>query len=113
MVDESVAVGSSNFNYVKTFLTNYVTQTNDDPSLMSINYYDATFDNSVGYGNSKSTILSAISAKSCRCTGSGNLGNAINNTITKINAGGFSKGLPKILMLLIGSTSLDNVFYAA
>jgi len=113
LVDESAAIGSSNFNYAKTFLTNYVTQTKDDPTLMSINYYDATFDSSIGYGNSQAAILSRISSKTYRGSGSGNLGNAINNTISQINAAGFANGVPKLLVLLVGSSSLDDVYYAS
>jgi hypothetical protein len=94
-------------------LTNYVSQTKDDLGLMSIHYYDATFDSSVGFGSSKASILSAISSKSCRCTGNGNLGNAINNTISRINAAGYSNGIPKLLVILVGSSSLDNVYFAA
>lgn len=80
---------------------------------MSIHYYDSTFESSIGYGNSKSAILSAISSKTCRSSGNANLGNAINNTLAKINAAGYSSGLPKILVILVGSTSLDNVYYAS
>lgn len=113
LVDESSAIGTTNFNYVKTFLTNYVNQTTDDPTLISINYFDAAYDASVGFGSSKSAILSAIPSKTCRCSGNGNLGLAINSTIAKINSRGFSNGVNKILVVLVGSTSSDNVYYSS
>lgn len=80
---------------------------------MSINYFDAAFDASVGFGNSKSAILSAISSKTCRCSGNGNIGSAINNTITRINSAGFSNGMNKILVVFVGTTSSDNVYYSS
>ena len=113
LVDESSAIGSTNFNDVKTFLTNYVTQTTDDPTLISINYFDAAFDTSVSFGSSKSAIISAIASKTCRCSGNGNLGLAINSTIAKINAQGFSNGVNKILVVLVGTTSSDSVYYSS
>mgnify|MGYP002367806657 FL=1 len=113
LVDESSSIGSTNFNYVKTFLTNYVTQTSDDTTIMSIQYYDTAYDPSVTYGNSKASILSAISAKSCHCSTNGNLGNAINTTVAKINALNLPNGVPKIIVALVGSNSNDNVYFAA
>lgn len=80
---------------------------------MSIQYYDTTYDPSVIYGNSKASILSAIFGKSCRCSTSGNLGNAINTTVTKINALNLPNGVPKIIVALVGSNSNDNVYFAS
>jgi hypothetical protein len=80
---------------------------------MSINYYDAAYDASINYGSSKSAILTAISTKSCRCSGNGNLGLAINNTVSRITAAGMANGVNKLLVVLVGSTSSDTVYYSS
>ena len=40
LADESSTIGSSNFNRITAFLTNYASLSKDDPSIMSVNYYD-------------------------------------------------------------------------
>ena len=40
LVDQSATVGASNFANMKAFLNSYVSMTNDDLSMMSIDYYD-------------------------------------------------------------------------
>jgi hypothetical protein len=37
----------------------------------------------------------------------------MNSTIAKINSAGFSNGLNKILVVIVGTTSSDNVYYSS
>jgi len=43
LIDESSGIGSGSFSLALSFLSSYVSQTNDDLSMMSINFFDNTF----------------------------------------------------------------------
>lgn len=49
----------------------------DDPKLMSIHFYDSTFEPYLGYGNTKAQLLSGISSKFYRSNAT-KTGDAIN-----------------------------------
>lgn len=93
-------------------MTNYVMASNDEAKLMSVRFFDLSLDNLVGQNsaNTQGSILSAISGHSCRCSLSTNLGSSLNATVNAINARSLPKGVPKIIVLIVGSTSLDNVY---
>lgn len=112
LVDESGSIGSGPFQYAKDFLTAYVTQTYDDLSIMSIHFFDGSYDPYIDYGNNRATILSMIAAKSYR-SGYTNTGIAINASISKINAANYPNGVPKILVILTDGGSNDPVLQAA
>ncbi len=82
---------------------------------MSINYFDLTLDPSVTQSatTTQASILGVILAKTCRCTSNTNIGSAINSTIASINSANLKRGIPKIIVAIVGSTSLDNVYYSA
>jgi hypothetical protein len=115
LADESATVGAGNFAQITAFLSNFVTHSNDDPALMSVSYYDLNRDPLVAYSsaNTQSSIASAISGKSCRCAGSSNLGSSLNATVASILARNFPSGVNKVVVAVVGSTSLDDVAYAS
>lgn len=90
----------------------YVNETNDDPSLMSINFFSSSYQNYILYGNNKSTILSMLQAKTYPGGGT-NTGSAINATTSIIDWGNFSNGLPKIMVVLTDGGSSDDVLMAS
>ena len=89
--------------------------TNDDPTIMFIGYYDLNLENSVDYStsNTKVNIMSTNLAKTCRCAASSNLGASLNSTIAKIVANNFDSGVSKIIVAVVGTTSLDDVQFAS
>jgi len=52
-------------------------------------------------------------AKTCRCAAQSNLGQSLNSTINNIMAANLPAGVNKIIVALVGTTSLDNVYFAA
>lgn len=112
LVDQSGSIGASNFQYALKFLTTYVNRTNDDLSIMSIHFYDTTYEPYIGYGNNRATILSMINSKPYRSRGT-MTGRAINASIASIASGNYPNGVPKILVILTDGVSYDDVFYAA
>jgi len=40
LADESSTIGSSNFNHITAFLSNYASLSKDEPAIMSVSYYD-------------------------------------------------------------------------
>jgi len=48
-------------------------------------------------------------AKTCRCAAQSNLGQSLNSTINNIMAANLPAGVNKIIVALVGTTSLDNV----
>jgi uncharacterized SAM-binding protein YcdF (DUF218 family) len=52
-------------------------------------------------------------AKTCRCASQSNLGQSLNSTINNIVAANLPAGVNKIIVALVGTTSLDDVYYAA
>lgn len=84
----------------------------DDLSLMSINFYDTTFDPYINFGYTRSQILSMIAAKSYRSAGT-KTGNGINQTVAKILTQNFPNGIPKLMVILTDGVSYDDVSYAA
>lgn len=112
LVDESGSIGASNFKYALDFLTIYVNQTLDDLSIMSINFFDSTFDPYINFGYNRAQILSMIAAKSYRSAGT-KTGNGINQTVAKIMSQNFPNGLPKLLVILTDGGSYDDVVYAS
>ena len=63
--------------------------------------------------NDMTTITTTTNAKTCRCSGNSNLGSSLNATITKIVANNFNTGLGKIIVVLVATTSLDDVQFAS
>ena len=57
--------------------------------------------------------MSTNLAKSCRCAASSNLGVSLNSTISKIVAHNFDSGISKIIVAIVGTTSLDDVQFAS
>jgi uncharacterized protein YegL len=90
----------------------YVNQTNDDPALMSFNFYSTSYQNYLQYGNTKSTILSMLQSKTYP-GGDTNTGLAINATTSMINLRNFPNGLPKIMVVLTDGGSSDDVLMAS
>lgn len=115
LADQSSIIGSSNFNHITSFLNNYVSISKDDPSLLSINYYDLNLQTSVSFnqGNSLVSMMALTLAKTCRCAAQSNLGQSLNSTVNNIIAANFPAGVNKIIVALVGTTSLDDVYYAA
>ena len=112
LVDESGSIGASAFQYAKSFLYTYVNQTYDDLSIMSIHFFDGSFDPYIYYGNNRATILSMIQSKSYRA-GMTQTGLAINASVQLITNARFPNGLPKILVILTDGGSQDVVLNAA
>lgn len=112
LVDQSGSIGAGPFQYAKDFLYAYVNQTYDDLSLMSIHYYDSTFDPSIYYGNNRAAILSMIQAKAYRGLGT-YTGSAINSSVNLINAANYPNGVPKLLVILTDGGSYDSVVQSA
>jgi uncharacterized protein with von Willebrand factor type A (vWA) domain len=112
LVDESGSIGSSAFQNAKSFLYSYVNQTYDDLSIMSIHFYDGSFDPYIYYGNNRAAILSMIQSKSYRA-GTTNTGLAINASVQLIRNANFPNGVPKILVVLTDGESQDAVLNAA
>ena len=109
LIDQSSTVGAANFASITTFLSNYLSTTNDDPSLISVNYYDLNLDQTVPFSasNTLDSIKTITQAHVCRCAGFSNLGVSINATITNIQAQNYSSGVPKLIVAVVGSTSTD------
>lgn len=112
LVDESGSIGSSAFVYAKSFLYAYVNQTYDDLSIMSIHFFDSSFDPYIYYGNNRANMLNMIQAKSYRGGGTAT-GNAINASVALIKQKQFPNGVPKILVILTDGGSYDSVIEAA
>ena len=53
LIDESGSIGNVNFQLAKAFLTKYITNTYDDPALMSVHFFDTTFEPYLDFGKSK------------------------------------------------------------
>ena len=116
LVDETTSVGSGNYALIKQFITNYIAHSQDEPAMTSLSFYDSAVENvvSLSSGNTQATILAALLSHSCRCNNNApNLGAAINTTTNNIIAKGYAKGVPKIIVAIVGSTSVDNVYYAS
>lgn len=77
-------------------------------SIMSIHFYDGTFNPYIDYGRNKTYFLNMIASK-IYGSGSTLTGKAINATIDKIIAGNFKKGLPKIMVVMTDGVSYDSV----
>lgn len=112
LVDESGSIGASAFQYAKSFLYAYVNQTYDDLSIMSIHFFDSTFDPYIYYGNNRATILNMIQSKAYRGAGTAT-GNAINSSVALIKNKNFPNGVPKVLVILTDGGSYDSVIEAA
>jgi hypothetical protein len=112
LVDESSSIGSSSFSSALSFLSSYVSQTNDDLTMMSINFFDSSFESWMGYNNNKTAVLSRIAAKTYRGSGNPATGSAINASVAQINAANFPNGTPKILVVLTSGTSTNDVVQA-
>ena len=108
LVDESGSIGSTAFQYAKTFLYTYVNQTYDDLTIMSINFFDSTYDPYISYGNNRATMLNMIQSKSYRGGGTAT-GLAINASVQAINNANYPNGVPKILVILTDGGSYDSV----
>lgn len=108
LVDESGSIGSSAFQYAKTFLYAYVNQTYDDLSIMSIHFFDSSFDSYISYGSNRATMLNMIQSKAYRGGGTAT-GNGINATVSLIKNAKFPNGVPKILVILTDGGSYDSV----
>ena len=115
LIDQSATVGAGNFAHMTAFLNNYIAMTNDDPAIISISYYDLNLQSSIDYNpaNTKVNIMVTNSAKACRCSGNSNLGASLNSTIAKIQANNFNSGISKIIVAIVGTTSLDDVQFAS
>lgn len=96
-------------------MTNYAIATKDDPTLISINYFDTTIDPvfSLSTSSTQTSLISSIIGHSCRCAFGTNLGVSLNSTINAINAASLPNGVPKIIVVIVGSSSMDNVYYAS
>jgi hypothetical protein len=112
LVDESGSVGSTAFQYAKSFLYAYVNQTYDDLSIMSIHFFDSSFDPYISYGNNRATMLSMIQSKSYRGAGTAT-GLAINSSVQLIKNAQYPNGVPKLLVILTDGGSYDSVIEAA
>ena len=112
LVDESGSIGASNFQYALKFLETYVNRTNDDLSIMSIHFFDSTYEPYIGYGHNRAQILSLIAAKPYRSKGT-YTGVAINASVASIASGHYPNGVPKLLVILTDGGSVDNVYYAS
>jgi uncharacterized protein with von Willebrand factor type A (vWA) domain len=108
LIDESGSIGSGPFQYAKSFLYAYVNQTYDDLSLMSIHFFDSSFEPWVYYGNNRANILNMIQSKVYRGAGTAT-GNAINASVSLIKAANYPNGVPKILVILTDGGSYDSV----
>lgn len=108
LVDESGSIGATGFKLALDFLAMYVNDTNDDLSIMSIHFYDQTYDEYITYGHNKSYLMTKIPIKPYRAKGTFT-GSAINQTIDRILAANFKKGLPKIMVIMTDGASYDSV----
>ena len=84
-----------------------MTKSLDDTTIMSINFYDTTYDPYLGYGNDKNTILSQIQSKSYRAQGT-YTGLAINASVELIKSKNFDNGVPKLLIIMTDGNSYDD-----
>lgn len=84
----------------------------DDLKLTSIHFYDTTFNPHLDFNLSKDQLLTGITSKPYRGGGT-NTGAAMNQTIAKIIAQNYSKGLNKIMVVMTDGKSQDNVLAAA
>lgn len=112
LVDESGSIGSANFQLARDFLTRYINSTMDDPKLTSIHFYDTTFNPHLDFGLTKDQLLNGITSKPYRGGGT-NTGAAMNQTIAKIIAANFTKGVNKIMVVMTDGKAQDNVLAAA
>ena len=78
---------------------------------MSVHFYDSTFDPYIDYGKNKTYFMTNIPLKGYRGGGT-KTGLAMNQTVNKILAGNFKKGLPKIMVVLTDGESYDAVLQA-
>lgn len=112
LIDESGSIGAGPFEYARSFLYTYVNQTYDDLSLMSIHFYDSTFDPWLYYGNNRATLLSGIQSKPYRSGGT-KTGSAINASVAEIKKANYPNGVPKIMVIMTDGVSYDSVKEAA
>lgn len=77
LVDESGSIGAPGFQLALDFLKMYVNQTNDDLSIMSIHFYDNSYDEYINYGHDKAYFMTNIPIKPYRAKGT-LTGSAIN-----------------------------------
>ncbi len=112
MIDESGSIGLSNFNLTINFLEQFITVTNDDPNLISVNFYDAAFDPLVNYNNTKSQLITAIKSKSYRAGGT-YTGKALKSAVDKILTSNLADGINKILIVITDGQSYDQVVTSA
>lgn len=115
LIDESLPIGSTNFAYIKQFITDYMSTSKDDPSLMSLSFYGATTQRIVSQSstNSQVSLLAAAIGHSCSCSSSPYLGQALNATTNHILSRSIPKATPKVIVVITGSTSLDDVILAS
>lgn len=90
----------------------YVNNGKDDVSLMSIHFYDTFYDPYISYNNNKAYFLNWIPKKPYRAQ-STYTGLAIDASINTILSAGFSKAIPKILVVMTDGASQDSVSGAA
>lgn len=112
LVDESGSIGAPGFQLALSFLSTYVTNTYDDPTLTSIQFFDSSFEPYLNYGNNKTQLLAGIAAKTYRAGGT-LTGDAINKTTAQILAANFDSGLNKVMILMTDGKSYDQVGDAA
>ena len=53
LVDESGSIGAGPFRLALDFLVDYINRTYDDPKLMSVHFYDDSYDSYMDYGHTK------------------------------------------------------------
>ena len=112
LIDESGSIGLGNFNLTINFLEQFITVTNDDPLLMSVNFYDAALDPLVNYNNTKDQLIAAIKAKTYRAGGT-YTGRALKSAVDKILASNLGDGVNKILIVITDGQSYDQVVSSA
>jgi hypothetical protein len=115
LIDQSLTVGSVNYAFIKQFLTDYMSNSNDDPSLMSLSYYDSTTQRVIPQSstNSQVGLLAAAVGHVCACSLSPYLGQALNSTANHITSLSSTKSIPKLIIAIVGSNSLDDVSLAS
>lgn len=77
LVDQSGSIGATGFQLALDFLYKYVNRTFDDPRLTQVQFYDATFEEYLNFGNTKNQLLAGIASKPYRARGT-YTGGAIN-----------------------------------
>ena len=108
LVDQSGSVGAVAFQSNLDFLDAYISQTYDDISMSSIHFFASTFEEYAAYGNNRTQMLNLIRTKSYNAGGT-YTGLAINETITRIQAGGYQNGVPKLMVVMTDGGSADSV----